>query len=55
MPAVMFPTNLQEANEQLLELIHLDNREAILLWLQTPRSILLPSKCEAAKMVPEQV
>src|SRR6266487_2624938 len=49
------PTNLREANEQLLEMLRLGNREAILLWLQTPRSILLLSKCEAAKMTPDQV
>lgn len=48
-------TNQQEANEQLLEMIRLDNRKGILLWLQTPRSSLLLSKCEAANVTPLQV
>ena len=48
-------TSQSEANELLLEMIRQGNRTAILLWLQTPQSSALLSKCEAAKVTPFQV
>src|SRR5216683_1245695 len=49
------PTNEQEATRSLLEILRQDKQKDILLWLRTPRSDGLLSRCEVAKVTPRQV
>lgn len=46
---------MKTSNAELLEMIRQNKRKEILLWLQTPQSSLLLSKCIDAGMTPLEV